>query len=402
MAISIHHGPPGSYKSFTCVMRFAIDALKKGRVVITNIRGFNTIDRVKKSYSGIVIPETAQIIHISSSNPENRLILASWWKWAPFGSLLILDEAQFIYPKDVKIKDIEKFDSASMMPFEVEQSFHDESRPISMPQAFDMHRHFNWDLFLCTPNINKINKEIRGSSETAFRHKNMGTFVSFLKGYWLEFQHDPETSGKSPFHFIGSPSRYKFDIRAGNCYDSTLTGEHSQSVAGKPFYKQTKILLMFAIAFFGVYRFATSATKVYEDRTAILNKTDQIPTQPGNSSDSNVPNNGVNHPLSITPDHVAVAPPSTLSDYERKVKEENSLIHRLMITGFELSDFEKLPQNCKPYISSIKCTLPRLAVKSYSNYFCMQEECYLLLFPKPKPKETQSLTIPVPQIASSN
>ncbi|HEJ4774917.1 TPA: hypothetical protein SMR50_006419, partial [Pseudomonas aeruginosa] len=39
MAIKIHHGPNGSYKTSGAIQDDLIPAIKKGRVIITNVRG---------------------------------------------------------------------------------------------------------------------------------------------------------------------------------------------------------------------------------------------------------------------------------------------------------------------------------------------------------------------------
>ena len=44
MSIKIHHGPNGSYKTSGAIQDDAVPALKDGRVIITNVRGF-TLER---------------------------------------------------------------------------------------------------------------------------------------------------------------------------------------------------------------------------------------------------------------------------------------------------------------------------------------------------------------------
>lgn len=52
MAIKIHHGPNGSYKTSGAIQDDLIPAIKKGRVIITNVRGL-TRERIFQ-----VMPET--------------------------------------------------------------------------------------------------------------------------------------------------------------------------------------------------------------------------------------------------------------------------------------------------------------------------------------------------------
>lgn len=377
MSITIHHGPPGSYKSFSCVQRFAIPALVKGRTVVTNIRDFDSIESVEKAFPNLTIPAESKIIHVNSSTDEGRALLARWWHWIPFGAMVILDEAQFIYPQRMRIADLNQPPDS---PIDVEQSYHGESRPVQFAQAFDMHRHFNWDLFLATPNVNKINKEIRSSSEYAYRHKNMGTLVSFLKGYWLEFQHDPETSGKSPTHFVGSPSRYKFDKRVAQCYSSTVTGEHLASAAGKPFYKQTKILMCFVLIVGASFMAIKQGSKVYDKRKDTITGTQETTKQTNKtpSSPNNLPPGRDSSPQNYQP---SLVKPVIYKD------TVNFSLHKLSITGYKLDDLDTLPANCKPFNHSIRCSVALVEAREYSNFFCKASTCTLVLFPQPTPKQ---------------
>lgn len=71
MTAVIHHGAPGSYKTFALVQRVLIPALQSGRAVITNIRGFNDIDRIRSALN-ISIPDTAQIFYVEPNTRVGR------------------------------------------------------------------------------------------------------------------------------------------------------------------------------------------------------------------------------------------------------------------------------------------------------------------------------------------
>lgn len=392
MSIAIHHGANGSYKTFTLIQRFAIDALKKGRVVVTNVRGFTNIERIEAAFPNIEFPDTACIIHLNTIKiPENKLLLGCWWRWIPFGALVIIDEAQSIYPKRLGNKMRDQFTKVALPEIEIQQTYNDEPRPDNFEIAFEMHRHFNWDIFLSTPNINKIHPEIRATTELAYRHKSLETVASFMKGYWMEFQHDPENSGKSPFHYQGSPSRYKFDPRAGACYDSTTTGEHKKSMAGKPFYKQTKILVAGLVVIIGAYRAITNGKEVINERTEIFNKSSEVHPLPDSSKDIIIPSPSRNHPDN-QPDNPLVnfrAP--SASEWERAAAAENLQLTKLSITGYEIKDLDNLPLICNPYKSNIKCKLDRVRSRRFVNTYCIKDECYLFIYPKEKPKKLEPL-----------
>jgi zona occludens toxin len=269
MATSIHHGAPGSFKSFALVQRFGIDALKEGRVVVTNIRGFHNLELIKAQFPKIVFPDSAQIIHITSETAVGRRLMAGFFHWVPFRALILIDEGQRIYP------DRRNFKLESLDPFVCPEGYIPETLPASddypagIPRpediftAFDMQRHFQWDIFISTPNIAKIQKPIREVAEYAYLHKSLSGKLPFLfKNTWYEFQHDPENNGKTASHRIGTPHKYKADPRIFKCYQSTATGEHSDSKADKSILSDNGVRLKLFIIFLSIgcsgYIFYTS------------------------------------------------------------------------------------------------------------------------------------------------
>ena len=69
MTAVIHHGPPGSYKSFSIVQDVVIPALLKGRTVCTNIRGLNSISRISKIME-LEFPESAKLVCVKHDSEE--------------------------------------------------------------------------------------------------------------------------------------------------------------------------------------------------------------------------------------------------------------------------------------------------------------------------------------------
>ncbi|MFI3219299.1 MAG: zonular occludens toxin domain-containing protein [Methylococcales bacterium] len=103
MATAIHHGAPGSFKSFSVVQRYAIPALIEGRVVVTNVRGFDSLQTIRNAFlqqsffdrlrnkSLFIFPESAKLYYFDTSTHEQRQFFATWYKWLPLGALLIID-----------------------------------------------------------------------------------------------------------------------------------------------------------------------------------------------------------------------------------------------------------------------------------------------------------------------
>ncbi|EIC29835.1 MULTISPECIES: zonular occludens toxin family protein [Methylomicrobium] len=283
MATSIHHGPPGSYKSFTLVQRRVIDALKSGRVVITNIRGLTSIDRIRDQFESedIKIPDSADLLFVNTEVDEGRRLMAGWFHWVPLRALVIIDEGQRIYPdrRDFKMETLDQ----RVVPLgfqvqDIEIEISDDytgnryivRRPEDVFTAFDMQRHFQWDVFISTTNIAKIKAPIREVAETAYRHKSLSGKLpkplAKLFGFyqtWYEFQHDPENSGKLASNLIGKPRKYKADERIFRCYQSTATGEHTESKADQSILGDSKLKLLAAVLILAlgslVYNFATYA-----------------------------------------------------------------------------------------------------------------------------------------------
>jgi zona occludens toxin len=247
MASAIHHGPPGSFKSNAVVQRFGIQALREGRTVVTNIRGFDSLDRIKDVFFNDEFPPEARLIFIDTSTQIARDYFACWYKWIPFRAMVIIDEAQTIYPDRADFK-LEHLDRVVIHPDFCTIEEMSELRPPDVFTAFDKQRHYEWDIFLTTTNIAKIKRDIRESSEWAYRHRSLSEVSRFFKGQWYEHQHDPENNGKTAANRLGKPKRYRADARIFNCYQSTATGEHTPSQAGTRLFDDSGIRIKLSIA----------------------------------------------------------------------------------------------------------------------------------------------------------
>jgi zona occludens toxin len=253
MATSIHHGSPGSFKSFSLVQRFAIPALQKGRCVVCNVRGFDSLDRIIEQFPDIDFPESARLIYLETTTRQSRMIMAGWFHWVPIGALIIIDEGQEIYPdrKDFKLESLDAF--VCPEDFEIEQT--QEPRPVDVFTAYDKQRHYQWDIFISTTNVAKIKSEIRQVTEWAYRHRSLAGLFPWMKTSWMEHQHDPENNGKSDSHRIGSPIRYKADPRIFKCYKSTATGGVTESEAGQSLFRNPKLIFPLVCIFASVIAF---------------------------------------------------------------------------------------------------------------------------------------------------
>jgi zona occludens toxin len=252
MALSIHHGAPGSYKSFTLVQRFGFDALVSGRPIITNIRGFSDLDKIKKIFPELKIHPDSYIIYITTETKLGRSLMAGFFHWIPPKVLLLIDEGQRIYPKrkGFTLESLDRYvcpEDYTPVKMPANAEFPDGiPRPEDILTAFDMQRHFEWDIYISTPHINKIPDPLREVAVTSFYHTSLAEKLPFLfKNSWYEHKHDPSNTGHSIFQRDGSPTKYKADLRIFQVYQSTATGEYTESKADKNILADTGVRIKF-------------------------------------------------------------------------------------------------------------------------------------------------------------
>ncbi|MFJ3049105.1 zonular occludens toxin domain-containing protein [Pseudomonas nitroreducens] len=235
MSIKIHHGPNGSYKTSGAIQDDAVPALKEGRVIITNVRGF-TLERAYEVFPDL--PNTAEIINLDLESLADLDRMRSWFQWAPRGAFLIFDETQLLFPKSWREKDLEKFDYPGGP-----EAAHKADRPMGWLDAWTRHRHFNWDIVLTTPNISYIRDDIRMTCEMAYKHSNLA--VIGIPGRYKEAQHDAQLN-RPPAD--GTIVEYKrIQKRTFALYQSTATGKTQDTKAGKSLLRSPKLVFLLAL-----------------------------------------------------------------------------------------------------------------------------------------------------------
>ncbi len=220
MSIKIHHGPNGSYKTSGAIQDDAVPALKDGRVIITNVRGF-TLERAYQVFPDL--PNTAEIINLDLESLEDLEKMRTWFQWAP-RAFLIFDETQLLFPKSWREKDLERFDYPGGP-----EAAHAADRPMGWLDAWTRHRHFNWDIVLTTPNISYIRDDIRMTCEMAYKHSNLA--VIGIPGRYKEAQHDAQLNRPPADGTIIEYKRIRKQTFA--LYQSTATGKTQDTKAGK-------------------------------------------------------------------------------------------------------------------------------------------------------------------------
>lgn len=234
MSIVIRHGSNGAFKSATAVDLYMIPAIKEGRTVVTNIRGF-TLERCYAKFPDL--PETLDVINVDTTTTEGKARMANWFHWVPKGALLVFDEASSLFPKSWRDKDLKALDYPGG-----DDAAAEAGRPPDWMSAWEMHRHYNWDIVLTTPNIKGIRDDIRGTTEMAYRHRNLGKLSEKFR-LIKEVQHDAQKNGFSVSDAISVSTR-KISKDVFALYDSTDTGLHQGSQAAKKLLSDPRLLLL--------------------------------------------------------------------------------------------------------------------------------------------------------------
>lgn len=240
MSIKIHYGPNGSYKTSGAIQDDMIPAWLAGRTIVTNVRG---ISRDRFQAQGLDPDDVGgEIIWLDGDTLEGKNRIACFHHWAPSGALIFVDEASSVWPKHQK--DI-------LLPFPDGPEEADRlDRPRDFFHAFEMHRHWNWDLVLTTPNIAKIRPEIRECADGAFKHKNQALIG--IKGRYLEAVHAPMESGQNERDFSSVNSR-KIKPYVFQCYDSTKTGVVSDTISGRSFWKNPRVVVLASVLLVAIW-----------------------------------------------------------------------------------------------------------------------------------------------------
>lgn len=232
MSIKIHHGPNGAYKTSGAIQDDAVPALKQGRLIITNVRGF-TVERVMAAMPEL--PGTVDIINLDLESLADMERMRTWFQWAPRGAFIIFDETQLVFPKTWREKDLERFEFPGG-PEEVAKA----DRPMSWLDGWTRHRHWNWDIVLTTPNISYIRDDIRMTCEMAYKHSNLA--VIGIGGRYKEAQHDAQLN-RAPME--GTVIEYKkIKPITFKLYLSTSTGITQDTKAGKSLLRSPKLLFL--------------------------------------------------------------------------------------------------------------------------------------------------------------
>lgn len=277
MSIKIHHGAPGSYKSSGAIHTDVMPAIKAGRHIVTNVRGF-TAERCREVL-GKAVPDDFQVTYIETESQEGRDHFSRFYHWAPKGVFFLVDEVQRIFPPSWRQTDLDRLDYPGGP-----DAAKNDGRPETIDVAFDMHRHHNWDFVFTTPNIKKVHQVIRAAAETAIRHTNMA--ILGIGGRYKTVLHLSDNSGSSMSDVLQAKPFNKVPKYVFKLYDSTTTGKVSDTIAGSSVLRDPKILFFLAVwgfcVFFGFIKpeyidAPAKASQAAADASSVLGTVDGAP-----------------------------------------------------------------------------------------------------------------------------
>ncbi|ELE2166512.1 toxin [Vibrio fluvialis] len=314
MAITIRTGANGAYKSSYVCHFVILEALKAGRVVVTNIEGMQPLEEIERRLD-IQFPTTAKLIRIFSRDHNGKDLWQHFFCWCPLGALIVIDECQDIFSKNIGFR-MEKAiarplsDFLPHLPSDYEQFFYSRYVPVDMSkldasevddrgqaeydgqgriiypfsfnEGFMRHRKYNWDIELLSPDWGQIDTAIRACAEQCFFHKgNDGMFWARRKP--LIYKHAKNTTtpvipkGKDP-----NVMSVKIPLDAFLLYKSTATGKAQQSGAVNVLYKNPKFLAAFAagVGCIGYFLYGLSGL--------VLGTSEEVPNAPTAHTQSQV------------------------------------------------------------------------------------------------------------------
>lgn len=175
-----------------------------------------------------------------------------FFHWLPHDAYLFIDEVNSVFPTTMRPAELAKLD----YPGGLDNATADK-RPSTINEAFEMHRHYNWDICVTTPDIKLVHQCIRLSAEAGILHTNKG-FIG-LKGVYLEKMHSASNDGKNVSNVL---SREVFKVKkyVFNLYESTATSQTRDTQAGKNIFLSVPVLGFASLFLLTIFYLASKGT----------------------------------------------------------------------------------------------------------------------------------------------
>ncbi len=252
MGIKIHHGPDGTFKTSGAIKDDILKVIKRGRVLITNIRGFSR-ERCIQVLGKRKVHNNFRVIFVDTELQDGRDKLARFFHWAPEKAFFVIDEVQRIFKPAWKEKDL-----ALLKIYEGKPPA--QGRPEDIHVAFDMQRHHGWDFVLTTTSIKKVHSLIKDMAKVAIRHVNLG-----ISRFYKTVEHDCANDGKSKSNKEVERSFNWVPSKVFALYSSTKTGSFENAEPRTPVYKNpTVVFLVLFLFVLWSYLFSKGTPKTFQ------------------------------------------------------------------------------------------------------------------------------------------
>lgn len=310
MAIFIRTGANGSYKSAYTAYFTIFEALKAGRVVVTNIEGMEPLSEIEKRFD-MQFPSTTRLIRITSRDKKGIELWQHFFCWCPIGALIVIDECQDIFSKNIGFRfdkifyrslseflpmlppDYESFFNSRYVPADMSQlkpcetddrgiaEYHEDGRiiyPFSFNEGFMRHRKYNWDIHLLSPDWGQIDSAIRACAEECYFHKGRDAYFWAVRKPFI-YKHAKNTTtpvipkGKDP-----NVTTKKIPLDAFLLYKSTSTGNAQNGKGVNMILSNPKIMVVLLIGILGMGYFLYGLSGlVFGSSKTLANSTTQTP-----------------------------------------------------------------------------------------------------------------------------
>ncbi len=185
-------GTPGSGKTYEAV-KFVLDQLMTGRVVYSNITGFDDLHcrELIKSVCGLShLAITRQLHTLTNEQLEN------FWDHIQPSSLVVIDEVQLVFgSRDWQSEKNKKFGNWA-----------------------SIHRKFGYDVVLITQNPERVESSVRGLFEWTYLFRKVNFFGGAVQKKYIQYSYaGDETHGKA----LAKESKTYDDI-IFKCYKSYI------------------------------------------------------------------------------------------------------------------------------------------------------------------------------------
>lgn len=338
MAITIRTGANGSYKSAYTAYFVIYEALKAGRVVVTNLEGMQPL-KVIEQRMDVTFPTTSKLIRVTSRDAAGVHLWTHFFCWCPVGALIVIDECQDIYSKNIGFdmkkvthKPLEAFitkdsgndgllpesyvdffysryvpaDMAALKASETDDrgiAEYDSQGRIIYPHTFNegfmRHRKYNWDIELLSPDWKQIDTGIKACAEQCFFHRQRDQFF-WAKRKPFIWKHDKSIATTSiPKTRDVNLTTKKIPLDSFLLYKSTSTGLAKEAGAMNTLFRNPKVILVFLVLLacigYGIHGISNKFTDLDEASSQPQETQSQTPpsTQPQTGDEADSKDTGV-------------------------------------------------------------------------------------------------------------